>query len=54
VLVEQYVGRALAIADYVYVIGRGRVTFAGDPAELADDDLFNRYLGLGLESEALA
>jgi branched-chain amino acid transport system ATP-binding protein len=54
VLVEQYVSRALAIADYVYILGRGRVTFAGDPAELADDDIFARYLGIGRESEAYA
>jgi branched-chain amino acid transport system ATP-binding protein len=44
-LVEQYVSKAMALADYVYVLGRGRVTFAGEPAELADDDLFSRYLG---------
>jgi branched-chain amino acid transport system ATP-binding protein len=54
VLVEQYVSRALAIADYVYILGRGRVTFAGDPAELADDDIFARYLGTGRESEVSA
>jgi len=30
------------------------VTFAGDPAELADDDIFARYLGIGRESEAYA
>ena len=51
-LVEQYVTRALAVADYVYILRRGRVTFAGDPAELADDDIFDRYLGVGAESEA--
>ena len=44
-LVEQYVTKALALADYAYVLSRGRVTFAGEPAELADDDLFSRYLG---------
>jgi branched-chain amino acid transport system ATP-binding protein len=53
-LVEQYVTRALAVADYVSILGRGRVTFAGDPAELADDDIFDRYLGGGAESEAFA
>jgi len=45
-LVEQYVNKALSISDYVYVLGRGRVQFAGDAAELADDDLFHRYLGV--------
>jgi branched-chain amino acid transport system ATP-binding protein len=44
-LVEQYVSRALAIADYVYVLVRGRVNFAGDPDELRDADVFERYLG---------
>jgi branched-chain amino acid transport system ATP-binding protein len=43
-LVEQYVDRALAIADYVYLLDRGRVAFAGEPAELAADDVFARYL----------
>ena len=44
-LVEQYVNKALAIADYAYILSRGRVTFAGDAAELADEDVFTRYLG---------
>jgi len=45
-LVEQYVTKALAIADYAYVLGRGQLTFAGDPGELAEEDVFSRYLGL--------
>ena len=44
-LVEQYVARALRLADLVYILNRGRVAFAGEPAELEDDDLFARYLG---------
>lgn len=44
-LVEQYVSRALAVADYVYVLSRGRLTFAGDPDELADVDVFEHYMG---------
>ena len=44
-LVEQYVTRALALADYVYVLNRGRVTFAGDSSELGQDDIFEQYLG---------
>jgi branched-chain amino acid transport system ATP-binding protein len=44
-LVEQYVTRALALADYVYLLQRGRVAFAGEPAELDGDELFRRYLG---------
>ncbi|MGH9000138.1 MAG: ABC transporter ATP-binding protein [Acidimicrobiia bacterium] len=45
-LVEQYVNKALAIADYAYILGRGRVTFAGDASELADEDVFSRYLDI--------
>ena len=28
-LVEQYITKALAVADYVYLLNRGRVSFAG-------------------------
>jgi branched-chain amino acid transport system ATP-binding protein len=45
-LVEQYVTKALAMADYVYVLSRGEVTFACEPAELSGDDVFARYLGM--------
>jgi branched-chain amino acid transport system ATP-binding protein len=44
-LVEQYVGRALDIADRVYLLGRGTVTFAGDPSELDEAELMRRYVG---------
>ena len=30
-LVEQYVARALDLADFVYILNRGRVAFAGEP-----------------------
>jgi branched-chain amino acid transport system ATP-binding protein len=36
VLVEQYVDDALRLADVVYVLDRGDVVFAGEPAELRD------------------
>jgi len=45
-LVEQYATKALAIADYVYILGRGAVTFAGDAKELEGEDVFQRYLGI--------
>ena len=45
VIVEQYVNRALALADFVYVIGRGEVTFAGEPSEVDIDRLVSDYLG---------
>jgi branched-chain amino acid transport system ATP-binding protein len=44
-LVEQYVTRALAIADYVYLLHRGEISFAGEPSELEDEDVFAQYLG---------
>jgi branched-chain amino acid transport system ATP-binding protein len=48
-LVEQYVDRALKLADYVYVLERGRISFAGEPDELANASLMKSYLG-GLAS----
>ena len=44
-LVEQYVTRALAVADYVFLLNRGSVSFAGEPSELAEDDIFREYVG---------
>lgn len=46
-LVEQYVTRALALADYVYVLGRGEIQFAGEPYELNSKELQEHYLGEG-------
>jgi branched-chain amino acid transport system ATP-binding protein len=44
-LVEQYVNRALGIADHVYLLGRGRITFSGPPNELNEAELIRRYVG---------
>jgi branched-chain amino acid transport system ATP-binding protein len=44
-LVEQYVARALEVADYVFLLNRGDVVFAGQPAELDADALAERYVG---------
>jgi branched-chain amino acid transport system ATP-binding protein len=44
-LVEQYVTRALGLADYVYLLNRGQVAYRGEPSELEDEDVFARYLG---------
>jgi branched-chain amino acid transport system ATP-binding protein len=44
-LVEQYVTRALQLADYVYMMNRGRMVFCGEPAELEEDDVFRHYVG---------
>jgi branched-chain amino acid transport system ATP-binding protein len=44
-VVEQYAAKALALADLVYVLVRGRVVLVGEPAEIADSDVFAHYLG---------
>jgi branched-chain amino acid transport system ATP-binding protein len=47
-LVEQYVTRALEIADYVYLLNRGEVAFAGEPSELDGADVFKAYVGASI------
>jgi branched-chain amino acid transport system ATP-binding protein len=44
-LVEQYVKRALELADYVYLINRGTITFSGPCADLDSDEVLRSYLG---------
>jgi branched-chain amino acid transport system ATP-binding protein len=44
-LVEQYIPRALALADYVYILNRGRVQFVGEPCELDEKAMHDAYLG---------
>lgn len=44
-VVEQYVAQALGLADYVYLLQRGQIVFAGEPGELDGDDLFKTYVG---------
>ena len=39
VMVEQYLSDALRLADLVYVLSRGEIAFAGEPAELEGRDL---------------
>src|SRR5581483_2094989 len=46
-VVEQFVDRVLGLADWIYVLDKGTVTFVGEPAQLADGGLFDRYLGSG-------
>lgn len=46
-LVEQYVTRALELADYVYLISRGHIDFAGEPTELDTTSLMEQYMGAG-------
>ena len=44
-LVEQYVTKALEMADVVYMLSRGKVVYCGEPAELEDEDVFTSYIG---------
>jgi len=44
-LVEQYVGQALKMADYVYVLNRGRITFEGVPEDVSEETIMTSYLG---------
>ena len=44
-LVEQYVARALQLADYVYILDRGQISFAGEPGEISEETIMNSYLG---------
>jgi branched-chain amino acid transport system ATP-binding protein len=45
VLVEQYVNRALEMADVAYLMARGGIVWAGPAAGLDTDALVNAYLG---------
>jgi branched-chain amino acid transport system ATP-binding protein len=53
-LVEQYIERALAIADVAYVLRKGQVAFAGQPAELDTARLAAEYLGDSAADHAAA
>jgi branched-chain amino acid transport system ATP-binding protein len=45
-LVEQNAHLALQVADHFYLMEQGRVTFSGNPGELAEDEVIKRaYLG---------
>jgi branched-chain amino acid transport system ATP-binding protein len=44
-LVEQYVARALELADYIYLMSRGRIEFCGEPGEVDAGRLSEQYLG---------
>ena len=47
-LVEQFVTKALAVADFVFLLADGRIDFAGEPSELKEEDVFARYAGATL------
>lgn len=43
-LIDQYAGRALDLADTTYVLGRGEIVFEGNADDLAVDELFDKYM----------
>ncbi len=45
-LVEQYVNRALDLADHVYLMNRGQIVFSGPSDQLRGEEVFERYLGI--------
>jgi branched-chain amino acid transport system ATP-binding protein len=44
-IVEQYVERAVELADYVYILHKGGIVFVGEPAQCASGVVFEQYLG---------
>jgi branched-chain amino acid transport system ATP-binding protein len=44
-IVDQFAVRALAMAEKVYVLTRGRITFSGAPKDLESSELMTHYLG---------
>ena len=45
-LVEQYVARALELADFVFILNKGRVQFVGESDELGEEQILASYLGV--------
>ena len=45
-LVEQYVTRAMELADYVYLVNKGRIVFKGEPSEVSSEALLAQYVGV--------
>ena len=52
-VVEQYVNRALDVADKIVLLDKGTVGFAGPPSALDQESLIGNYLGTTEQPEAL-
>lgn len=50
-LVEQYVNRALEMADKVILLDRGQIEFDGLPSELEEDAVLRGYLGMDINTD---
>lgn len=46
IIVEQYVNRALALADTVFLLNRGRIVLTAEAGDVTSEDIFERYLGV--------
>ena len=46
VVVEQYVKKALQLADSVYLLNHGQVVFNGKANDLSSAEIFQRYIGM--------
>ena len=51
-LVEQYVSRALELADWVYVLSRGQIVSSRAAKDLSAEDVFEQYLGIDVGTES--
>jgi branched-chain amino acid transport system ATP-binding protein len=46
VVVEQYVQRALELAQTVYILSQGEIVHRGSAKDIAPDEIYQRYLGI--------
>jgi branched-chain amino acid transport system ATP-binding protein len=46
VIVEQYVHRALALAETVYILSRGEIIHKGKAKDISPDEIYEKYLGI--------
>jgi branched-chain amino acid transport system ATP-binding protein len=44
-MVEQYIGRALALADVVYLLNQGSIVYSGSAGDLDEERVFAYYAG---------
>jgi branched-chain amino acid transport system ATP-binding protein len=51
-IVEQYVGRALAVADHIYLINKGHIELSGSPQQIDQSQLLRQYIGEGPPQES--
>jgi len=47
-LVEQYVSKALSMADHVYVLDRGSISWSGPPSDITEEEIMQRYLAINV------